>query len=76
MPTVGVNGTAHDVDVDDSTPRLWVLRETLGLTGTKFGCGIAQCGASTVHVDGEPRRSSVTPISEARGRRTKRSMSR
>jgi aerobic-type carbon monoxide dehydrogenase small subunit (CoxS/CutS family) len=64
MPTLDVNGAPHEVDVDDSTPLLWVLREKLGLTGTKFGCGIAQCGACTVHVDGEPRRSCVTPISE------------
>ena len=69
MPTLDVNGATHDVDVDDSTPLLWVLRERLGLTGTKFGCGIAQCGACTVHVDGEPRRSCVTPISEVAGKK-------
>jgi isoquinoline 1-oxidoreductase alpha subunit len=58
-----VNGKAHDVDVDPDTPLLWALRDELGLTGTKFGCGMAQCGACTVHVDGMPRRSCVTPIS-------------
>ena len=57
-----VNGKPHSVDVDPDTPLLWVLRDTLGLTGTKFGCGIAQCGACTVHVDGEPRRACVTPV--------------
>jgi isoquinoline 1-oxidoreductase alpha subunit len=58
-----VNGSQHSVDVDDDTPLLWVLRDVLGLTGTKFGCGIALCGACTVHVEGAPRRSCVTPIS-------------
>jgi isoquinoline 1-oxidoreductase alpha subunit len=57
-----VNGMRHTVDVDDDTPLLWVLRDVLGLTGTKFGCGIALCGACTVHVDGEPRRSCVMPL--------------
>lgn len=57
-----VNGAAHQADVDGDTPVLWVLRDILGLTGTKFGCGIAMCGACTVHVDGEARRSCVTPI--------------
>lgn len=60
--TLNVNGRDRRVDVDPDTPLLWVLRETLGLTGTKFGCGIAQCGACTVHVDGEARRSCVTPV--------------
>lgn len=58
-----VNGKQHRVDVDDDTPLLWVLRDTLGLTGTKFGCGIAQCGSCTVMIDGEPQRSCVTPAS-------------
>jgi len=58
-----VNGRQYPVDVDDDTPLLWVLRDVLGLTGTKFGCGIALCGACTVHVDDAPRRSCVTPIS-------------
>src|SRR6266403_90598 len=57
-----VNGTAHSVDVDADTPLLWVLRDVLGMSGTKFGCGIALCGACTVHVDGTPRRSCITPI--------------
>jgi isoquinoline 1-oxidoreductase alpha subunit len=58
-----VNGKWQEVDVDPDTPLLWVLRDHLGLTGTKFGCGIAQCGACTVHVDGMPRRSCITPVS-------------
>src|SRR6266404_9732753 len=57
-----VNGTAHSVDVDADTPLLWVLRDVLGMSGTKFGCGIALCGACTVHVDGVPARSCVTPV--------------
>ena len=63
MPEITVNGVSHDVNVDPSTPLLWVLRDTLGMTGTKFGCGIAQCGACTVHLDGTPTRSCVTPVS-------------
>jgi isoquinoline 1-oxidoreductase subunit alpha len=63
-----VNGKAHDLDVDPDTPLLWALRDELGLTGTKFGCGMAQCGACTVHVDGLPRRSCVTPVSTLEGR--------
>ena len=62
MLTLNVNGAAHDVDVTPDTPLLWVLRDVLGLTGTKFGCGIAQCGACTVHVDGAPLRSCMLPI--------------
>ena len=57
-----VNGSRHTLDVDDDTPLLWVLRDVLGLTGTKFGCGVALCGACTVHIDGAPRRSCVMPI--------------
>jgi len=57
-----VNGQAHDIDVDSDTPLLWALRDTLGLMGTKFGCGIAQCGACTVHVDGAPVRSCALPV--------------
>src|SRR4051794_1717653 len=64
-----LNGRATQVDVDPSTPLLWVLRDHLGLTGTKFGCGMAQCGACTVHLDGEPTRSCVTPASSIEGRR-------
>lgn len=62
-----VNGEKHSVEVDPDKPLLWVLREDLGLTGTKFGCGIAQCGACTVHVDGEPQRSCVLPVEAAVG---------
>lgn len=63
MPrNISVNGVNHSIDVDDDTPLLWVLRDVLGLTGTKFGCGIAMCGACTVHVDGVPRRSCITPV--------------
>jgi isoquinoline 1-oxidoreductase alpha subunit len=62
-----VNGHPHQVDVDPTTPLLWVLRETLALPGTKFGCGAAQCGACTVHVDGRARRSCVTPVSAVEG---------
>ncbi len=63
MPTLNVNGKTLDYDADDGTPLLWVLREQLGLTGTKYGCGIAQCGACTVHIDGVPVRSCVMPAS-------------
>jgi aerobic-type carbon monoxide dehydrogenase small subunit (CoxS/CutS family) len=62
-----VNGVDRTVDVDGTTPLLWVLRDTLGLTGTKFSCGIAQCGACTVHVDGQPVRSCSFPVSLAEG---------
>src|SRR6476619_7095565 len=65
--TTRINGINHSVDVDGDMPLLWVIRDVLGMTGTKFGCGIAQCGACTVHVDGEPRRSCVTPISDVTG---------
>jgi aerobic-type carbon monoxide dehydrogenase small subunit (CoxS/CutS family) len=61
--SITVNGKPHSVEVAPDTPLLWVLRDTLGFTGTKFGCGQALCGACTVHVDGEPTRSCVTPIS-------------
>ena len=60
--SIKVNETVHRVDVDDDTPLLWVLRDVLSLTGTKFGCGLALCGACTVHVDGVPRRSCITPV--------------
>lgn len=63
-----VNGTAHTVDVDPTTPLLWVIRDHVGLTGTKFSCGIAQCGACTVHVDGQPVRSCSFPVSAAAGK--------
>jgi isoquinoline 1-oxidoreductase alpha subunit len=60
--TIKVNGTPHSVDVDGDTPLLWVLRDLLGMTGTKFGCGMALCGACTVHIDGQPVRSCITTI--------------
>ena len=63
MPTLHVNGRALSHDAEPDTPLLWVLREQLGLTGTKYGCGIAQCGACTVHIDGVPIRSCVRPVS-------------
>ena len=66
--TLMVNGRAHELDVEPEMPLLWVLRETLGLTGTKFGCGIAQCGACTVHVDGRPVRACSIPAASAAGR--------
>ena len=59
---IKINGTTHSVDVDGDTPLLWVLRDVLGMTGTKFGCGMALCGACTVHINGEPTRSCITPI--------------
>ena len=62
-----VNGRKHEVDVEPDTPLLWVLRDTLGLTGTKYGCGIAQCGACTVHVDGMAMRSCVAPVGDYEG---------
>jgi isoquinoline 1-oxidoreductase subunit alpha len=62
MINLTVNGSKLSVAAPDDMPLLWVLRDILGMTGTKFGCGIAQCGACTVHVDGEPRRSCVTPV--------------
>src|ERR1700738_5318462 len=67
MLTLNVNGAAHDVDVTPDTPLLWVLRDVLGLTGTKFGCGIAQCGACTVHVDGAATRSCITTVDSIGG---------
>jgi isoquinoline 1-oxidoreductase alpha subunit len=68
MITLTVNGDAHELDVDPTTPLLWVIREQIGLTGTKFGCGIAQCGSCTVHLDGSPIRACVTPVRSAVGR--------
>jgi isoquinoline 1-oxidoreductase alpha subunit len=62
MITLHVNGETHELDVDPTTPLLWVIREQVGLIGTKFGCGISQCGACTVHVNGVPVRSCVTPV--------------
>ena len=68
MTTLSVNGRPVQVSVDPDTPLLWVLREDLGLTGTKYGCGVAQCGACTVHIDGQPVRSCVIPAAAAAGR--------
>lgn len=68
MITLSINGAPRALDVDPATPLLWVIRDYAGLTGTKFGCGIAQCGACIVHVDGRPVRSCVTPASAAVGR--------
>ncbi len=67
--SINVNGQVREVDADPQTPLLWVIREDLGLTGTKYGCGIAQCGACTVHVDGEPLRSCAAPVSAVAGRK-------
>jgi isoquinoline 1-oxidoreductase subunit alpha len=69
MARLTINGKTRDVDVDLSTPLLWVLREQVGLTGTKYGCGIAQCGACTVHLDGKAVRSCITPVASAVGKR-------
>ena len=66
---LNVNGSDHEVDAPADMPLLWVLRDLMGLTGTKFGCGIAQCGACTVHIDGTPLRACVTPASAVEGRR-------
>jgi len=68
MPKLNVNGQLRDVDAESDTPLLWVLREDLQLTGTKFGCGMALCGACTVHLDGQPVRSCQTPIASAAGK--------
>jgi isoquinoline 1-oxidoreductase alpha subunit len=68
MITVKINGKPYDVDVPPDMPMLWVLRDVIGLTGTKFGCGIAACGACTIHLDGQPIRSCVTPVSVVGGK--------
>jgi len=68
MTRLTVNGAQHDVDADPDTPLLWVLRETVGLTGTKYGCGIAQCGACTVHIDGVATRSCSVQFSDVAGK--------
>src|SRR5215467_7983462 len=60
--TININGSAHSIDADGDTPLLWVLRDVLGMTGTKFGCGVALCGACTVHLDGAPTRSCITAL--------------
>ena len=66
---IKVNGNTHSVDVDGDTPLLWVLRDVLGMTGTKFGCGMGLCGACTIHIDGQPTRSCITPVSAGSGKR-------
>ncbi len=68
MASLTINGKTHDVDAEMDTPLLWVIRENVGLTGTKYGCGVAQCGACTVHVDGQQVRSCSLPLSEAIGK--------
>ena len=68
MIDLTINGKAHSVDVAGDTPLLWVLRDTLGFTGTKYGCGMALCGACTVHLDGAPTRACVTPVASVAGR--------
>jgi len=69
MARLTINGKTLDVDVDPATPLLWAIREQVGLTGTKYGCGVAQCGSCTVHIDGAPVRSCVVPVSAAVGKR-------
>jgi isoquinoline 1-oxidoreductase alpha subunit len=66
---IEVNGADHEVDVDSHMPLLWVLRDVLGMTGTKFGCGMALCGACTVHLDGRPIRSCITPVANVVGKK-------
>ena len=69
MITLNVNGEDHAIDVSDDTPILWALRDVIGMTGTKFGCGKALCGACTIHLDGTPTRSCITPVSMAAGKK-------
>jgi isoquinoline 1-oxidoreductase alpha subunit len=69
MTKLTINGKPYDVDLPPDTPLLWALRDQIGLTGTKFGCGMALCGACTVHIDGEPGRACVTPISSLAGKK-------
>lgn len=69
MSTLTVNGKVRQVDVPDEMPLLWVLRDVLAMTGTKFGCGVALCGACTIHLDGKPVRSCITPVAAAAGKR-------
>jgi isoquinoline 1-oxidoreductase alpha subunit len=69
MPALNINGTTTTLDISDDMPLLWAIRDVMGLTGTKFGCGAALCGACTVHLDGQPIRSCVTPVSAAAGKK-------
>ena len=68
MIDLTINGQRHSLDIEPETPLLWVIRDEIGLTGTKYGCGIAQCGACTVHVDGQAQRSCAVPVSEVAGK--------
>ena len=68
MATLLINDQTHELDVPDDMPLLWVLRDVVGLTGTKFGCGVALCGACTMHVDGRPIRSCITPVASVVGK--------
>ena len=70
MAKLNINGKPYDVDVDPTTPLLWAIREQVGLTGTKYGCGVAACGSCTVHMDGSPVRSCVMPVSAAEGKKS------
>jgi isoquinoline 1-oxidoreductase subunit alpha len=69
MARLNINGRTHDIDVEPGMPLLWAIREHVGLTGTKYGCGVAQCGSCTVHIDGAPVRSCVLPVSAAEGKK-------
>jgi isoquinoline 1-oxidoreductase alpha subunit len=69
MVRLNINGQDHNIDVDPNTPLLWAIRENVGLTGTKYGCGVAQCGACTVHIDGAATRSCAFPVSAAVGKK-------
>jgi isoquinoline 1-oxidoreductase alpha subunit len=69
MARLNINGRTHDIDVEPGMPLLWAIREHVGLTGTKYGCGVAQCGSCTVHMDGAPVRSCVMPVSAAEGKK-------
>lgn len=68
MIKLSINGQAHSLDIDPGTPLLWAIRDTVGLTGTKYGCGISQCGACTVHLDGKAIRSCITPVGTVQGK--------
>ena len=69
MISLTINGKTHNIDVEEDTPLLWAIRENVGLTGTKYGCGVAQCGSCTVHIDGVAMRSCATPVSAAVGKK-------
>jgi isoquinoline 1-oxidoreductase alpha subunit len=69
MLTLNINGKPHNLDVPNDMPLLWMLRDVLGMTGTKFGCGMGLCGACTIHIDGQPSRSCITPVSAAAGKK-------